>query len=389
MLVTAAFLSLLSRTALAAGCTTTDMSGNLYIFGAPYGDINLGAASSDWVSSSQPTSPNILTNIANRPAFDTANPICSFAPYVNYITVLNGDSSTGFKALHVFDVVAKTWTTVRMTGTDLPDPSDTSATVDHDTNVIYAWSRGYIYRVGDADKNNLSQLAINKELTLPWIPKPIISPQPFDGTGYKPVFGQGTNHLHFLNAPGLTNGQAWIFVVHYAWWQPEPQTFGSFKAGPGQTVYIPALDQSKAPAVFAYIPDDGSATYLIDTITNTTTTIAGFGKSGPTYRYSATSSNIVQLETSSGNLKVLPVAAGGSVSSGNGVGLLPTASSSKTSSGGTSKTQATSTTVSSGAGDNSVIPSSKSVTTTKSSGRVNSLIKSFRLFIVSYLLALV
>ncbi|KAI9346563.1 hypothetical protein BDR26DRAFT_834764 [Obelidium mucronatum] len=307
----------------AIGCTVNDMSQNLYVFGAPYGDINLGASSSDWVSSAAPATPNVLTNIANRPAFDTANPSCAFAPYLNYITVLNGDSSKGLKALHVFDVKSATWSIVSLTGADIPDAVDYAATLDHNTNVVYAWSRGYIYRVGDA--NDLTKLATNPSLSLPWIPKPIVNDQPFDGAGYKPVFGQGTNHLHFLNAPGLANGQAWIFVIHYSWWQPEPQTFGSFKAGPGQTIYIPELDQSKAPAVFAYIPDDGSATYLIDTITNTTTTIAGFGKSGPTYRYSATSSNIVQLDTSSGNLKVLPVAAGGSVSSGTGVSLLPSA----------------------------------------------------------------
>ncbi|KAJ3029536.1 UNVERIFIED_CONTAM: hypothetical protein HDU68_011836, partial [Siphonaria sp. JEL0065] len=316
----------------AIGCTVNDMSQNLYVFGAPYGDINLGAASSDWISATAPTTPDLLTNIANRPAFDTANPICSYAPYLNYITVLNGDSSKGLSALHVFDVVAKSWTIVPLTGADLPNGSDIAATLDHDTNVIYAFSNGYIYRLGDADKSNLSQLASNPGLSIPWLAKPVINSQPFDATGYKPVFGQGTNHLHFLGAPGLADGQAWIFVVHYAWWQPEPQTFGSFKAGPGQTVYIPAIDQSKAPAVFAYIPDDGSATYLIDTKTNTTTTLTGFGKSGPTYRYSATSTNIVQLDTASGNLALIPVA-GGNVASGTGLSLLPTATGIKKPSG--------------------------------------------------------
>ncbi|KAJ3084359.1 transcription elongation regulator [Rhizoclosmatium hyalinum] len=300
-----------------------DMSGNLYVFGAPYGDVNLGGSSSDWTSATAPANPQLLTNIANRPAFDTANPSCSFAPYLNYITVLNGDSSTGLTALHVFDVAAKTWTVVLLTGTDIPSGSDFAATVDHDTNVIYAFSKGSIYRVGNADDLNLSKLATNSKLSLPWLANPIVTPQPFDGKGYKPVFGQGTNHLHFFNAPGLADGQAWIFVVHYAWWQPTPQSFGSFKSEPGQSVYIPGVDQSKAPSVFAYIPDSGSATYLVDTVSNTTTTISGFGKSGSTFRYSATSSNLVQLDTTTGSLKVLPVA-GGTVSSGNGVVSLPT-----------------------------------------------------------------
>ncbi|KAJ3065324.1 hypothetical protein HDU98_011313 [Podochytrium sp. JEL0797] len=306
------------------GFQKANLSQNLYIFGAPYGDINLGGSSSSWTSATAPTSPNLLTNIANRPPFNTANPTCSFAPFLNYITVLNGDKALGVSALHVFDVVAQTWSVVKVTGADVPDAGDVVATLDHDTNVIYAYSKGSIYRIGDADLINLSQLSSNPSLKLKWLANPVINEQPFDGTDYIPVFGQGTNHLHFLNAPGLAAGQAWIFVVHYAWWQPTPQTYGSFPPSTGgQTVSIPALDQTKAPSVFAYFPDDGTASYLIDTVANATTTIAGFGKSGNSFRYSATSRNIVQMDTRTGDLQVLAVAGGG-VTAGTGVTLLQT-----------------------------------------------------------------
>ncbi|KAJ3378450.1 hypothetical protein HDU84_007555, partial [Entophlyctis sp. JEL0112] len=247
--------------------------------------------------------------LANRPPFDTANPTCSFAPYLNYITVLNGDSSKGMSVLHVFDTTSSTWSIVPLTGTDSPSTTNYVATLDHDTNVIYAYSNGIMYRIDYA--NSLDQLAKNPSLTLEWLSEVNGNAQPFTGSSYSsPVMGQGTNHLHFFNQPDLSAGEAWIFVIHYAWWQPTPQSYGTFAQKPGQTVYIPSTDQSKVPNTFAYIPDDGTATILIDVNTNTSTILSGFGNSGSTYRYAATSSYIVQFDTTGGKLKVLPVLGG-------------------------------------------------------------------------------
>ncbi|KAJ3345545.1 hypothetical protein HDU83_003963, partial [Entophlyctis luteolus] len=293
----------------AIGCAITDISQNLYVFGASYGDLNLGSVESAWVASSAPTSFTSLTSLANRPPFDTANPTCSFAPYLNYITVLNGDSSKGMSVLHVFDTTSSTWSIVPLTGTDSPSTTNYVATLDHDTNVIYAYSNGIMYRIDYA--NSLDQLAKNPSLTLEWLSEVNGNAQPFTGSSYtSPVMGQGTNHLHFFNQPDLSAGEAWIFVIHYAWWQPTPQSYGTFAQKPGQTVYIPSTDQSKVPNTFAYIPDDGTATILIDVNTNTSTILSGFGNSGSTYRYAATSSYIVQFDTTGGKLKVLPVSGG-------------------------------------------------------------------------------
>ncbi|KAJ3211976.1 hypothetical protein HDU82_004387 [Entophlyctis luteolus] len=308
----------------AIGCAVTDISQNLYVFGASYGDINLGSVESAWISSSAPTTYTSLTSLANRPPFDTANPTCSFAPYLDCITVLNGDSSKGMSVLHVFNTTSMTWSIVQLTGTDTPSTTNYVATLDHDTNVIYAYSNGIIYRIDYA--NSLDKLKDVSSLTLEWLSGVNASAQPFAGSSYtSPVMGQATNHLHFFNQPDLQAGEAWIFVVHYSWWQPTPQSYGTFAQKPGQTVYIPAADQTNVPSTFAYIPDDGTATILVNVNTNTSTTLTGFGSSGSTYRYAATNSYIVQFDTTGGGLKVLPVS-GGDVSSGSGVTLLPTAS---------------------------------------------------------------
>ncbi|KAJ3109481.1 hypothetical protein HK100_003285 [Physocladia obscura] len=349
MLLKTVAVGLFSAASVAAiGCVITDLSLNLYVFGAPYGDVNLGADPTVWTASTAPASATQLSGIANRPAFDTANPTCSFSPFYNYITVLNGDSSLGLTVLHVFSTLNQTWTKVPLTGTSIPS-SNLVASMDHDTSVIYAYSDNTLYRIDYAD----SLGGTLSTLSLQWLTNFNNTPQPFDGSAYtSPVFGQGTNHLHFLNVPGAAAGLAYIFVVHYAWWQPTSQSYGSFPQSAGQSVYIPAADQTNAPSVFAFLPDDGSATYLVDTVANSTTTLTGFGSSGAAFRYAATSSNIIQLDTTTGDLKVLPVA-GGSVSAGTGVALLPSVSVSASSASATSTSKglasaSTSTTTSTG-----------------------------------------
>ena len=37
---------------------------------------------------------------------------------------------------------------------------------------------------------------------------------PFTTTGYNPVMALAQNHIHFLDVPGLSAGQADIFVIH-------------------------------------------------------------------------------------------------------------------------------------------------------------------------------
>ncbi|KAI8618596.1 hypothetical protein BC830DRAFT_1107915 [Chytriomyces sp. MP71] len=275
----------------------SDTSNNVFVLGAPSGDAI--------VADSGVGSRTALSAAGERPPFDTANPFCALSPGSNLIAVLNADSSLGPSALHVYSISRRSWTLVRLQGADQLDPTSFAASLDHDTNVIYAYSKGQVLGLGNLDSENISKVSDSSSITMSWWPAAGNS-QPFAGTYNAPVVGQGTNHLHYFNAPGLLAGQAYIFVIHYAWWQPAPQTYGTFLQSPSQTTYIPK--SGSAPSDFAYIPDDGVHIYLISTHTNTTATFPGFGVGGAGFRYAATENTLVQLDTGNGNIKTLSVA---------------------------------------------------------------------------------
>ncbi|QRW10802.1 hypothetical protein RhiLY_09801 [Ceratobasidium sp. AG-Ba] len=131
---------------------------------------------------------------------------------------------------------------------------------------------------------------------------------PFDASGYVPVMGLAQNHIHFLNRDANTDGQANIFVIHFAYWQPEVQMYapgnnaGTFPQKHGQVASFFAGDVSVQKR-FAFIPDDMSNTYVIDVEKNTTTVLppppasAGFASNpvGLMGRYSASPAALVYL----------------------------------------------------------------------------------------------
>ena len=124
------------------------------------------------------------------------------------------------------------------------------------------------------------------------------SPFPPSYSDESVVVGFGQNHLYYLNVPGLQPGQSQIFVIHYAYWQPLAQTYTppSFPQTKGQTVSIP-LDSSSVPVVFAFIPEDGSGTFLInvDLAQNSTVRYPAPPVNDVNAQYAATSSLLVQL----------------------------------------------------------------------------------------------
>lgn len=112
------------------------------------------------------------------------------------------------------------------------------------------------------------------------------NPEPFtDNATYRPVMGVSSffhkdyvsslrlprtwtqaanNHIQFLNTPGSAAGEGAIFVIHYAYWQPELQSFGGALPNSfGQTVTI-LSNSSAAPNTFAFIPENGNATYVVN-----------------------------------------------------------------------------------------------------------------------------
>jgi hypothetical protein len=177
------------------------------------------------------------------------------------------------------------------------DPSNFAAILDHDTNVFYAYSGGHIFSL------DMASLKAASSAPIPWQDAQTadLSPDPSDLTpgdntaGYQPVMALAQNHIQFLGIPGFSPGSAKIFVIHFSFMQPTPQSFGNFPTTHGKTASF-FLDTG-VQQEFAFIPDDGSATYVINVETNTTKTLTG-----PTQdafaTYSASTSALVQLSTS-------------------------------------------------------------------------------------------
>ncbi|KAG6879845.1 hypothetical protein C0992_010803 [Termitomyces sp. T32_za158] len=213
--------------------------------------------------------------------------------FTNAIYVLNADASSP-SSIHIYDATAKSWST-QAVNTGSFDPASFTAILDHDTNVFYALSKGEIFNL------DMQLLKAGNSTPLPWND---VQSSGFS-TDYQPVMALAQNHIHFLDVPGVDAGSAKIFV------QQE----------------------------FAFIPDDGSATYVINVETNTTKTLPGPSIKDSLAKYFASSDSLVQL-SASGSVSFLPYSANStSVSpspSWSAVSKLPVASSSSSTSSGAS-----------------------------------------------------
>jgi len=297
-------LGLLAATSMVAAlpCISFDSQWNLYAFGVQgQYDWSLGQQSS-WNASSGANVTNV--DKTNAPPFNGNNTQCFLAEFFNAIYVLDGDASNP-SAVHIFDGGSKTWSeqTVDASTADL---TTMVAILDHDTNVFFGISGGTLFQL---DMSSLTQATSQ---TLNW---ETVGQPSFNTTGYAPVLGHADNHIYFLDVPGNPAGEANIFVIHFSYFQPSPQAYTVsanskvFPAVGGKTV---SLFQPSTgilvPRQFVFFPNDGSGTYIVDVIQNTTTTLA-FPPAPPssgTSAYAGSDSALVQL-TPSGELYFVAV----------------------------------------------------------------------------------
>jgi len=278
----------------AVPCVGFDTNSALYVFGLGQ-DVSLGP-SSGW--SANPLQATTLTT-TGRPPFDGPNTQCFFSQYQNALYVLNADT-TQPSNLHIYNYDSQSWTTQKIDAAGT-DPNSLNAVLDRDTNVFFALSNSAIFSL---DMGSLTQA---DGTTRPWVG--VQSPAFAQNGAYpKPVMALAENHIHFLDTGNAA--QVDIFVIHFSFMQPNPQTFAPLEAGgsgfpstTGQTASIfKGLDSVQQK--FTFIPDDGSVTYIFDAIANTTQAMPGpIDKS--TGRLAASPREIVQI-TKSGDVYWIP-----------------------------------------------------------------------------------
>lgn len=143
----------------------------------------------------------MLIAAVSRP-FDGSNTTCYLAQFYNAVYVLNGDSKNP-SSVYIYDAAKKAWSTQSVT-TGTFDSSDFKAILDHDTNVFYALSKGELFFL------NMNAMTTANSSAISWVDA---RASPYPAT-YNPVMALAQNHIHFLDVPGLTAGEADIFVIH-------------------------------------------------------------------------------------------------------------------------------------------------------------------------------
>lgn len=313
------FLSLLSLLSLSltgvanAGCSCVafDTQWNLLAFGFNGKDYIAGTQDK-WSSG---TAQEITTT--GRPPFNTDNADCYLSQFYNAIYVLGADKVNP-SSIYIYDATAKSWSTQAVNPQEF-DPSSFSAILDHDTNIFYALSKGKLFSL---DMLSLKAATSN---TLTWN----VVQDPGFGSDYSPVMALAQNHVHFLNMPGVPAGSAKIFVIHYSSLQKDPQSYGNFPATHGQVTSF--FQDSGVQQEFAFVPDDGYSTYVINVETNTTRTLPGPTVKDSLATYFASTKTLVQL-TSSGKVWYLPYdGTSGTSGTWSPVTVLPAATSSSAS----------------------------------------------------------
>jgi len=274
-----------------AGCVSFDTSWNLLAFGFNGKDYNVGTQDT-WTSPSA-VATDITTS--NRPPFNSANTTCYLSQFTNAIYVLNADIANP-TSIYIYDATAKSWSMQSVTPGTF-DSSNFATILDHDTNVFYAYSDGKLFSL------DMGLLNAANSTSIPW--NTVQEPDLSDGTsasttpgantaGYQPTMALAQNHIHFMGVPGLPAGSVKIFVIHFSYMQPTPQPMGSFPTSHGKTASFFVMGDVQHE--FAYIPDDGSATYVVNVQRNDTKKLTGPAKD-PFATYSASTDALVQLTT--------------------------------------------------------------------------------------------
>ncbi|KAI0053229.1 hypothetical protein FA95DRAFT_1552741 [Auriscalpium vulgare] len=289
-LLTLASLYLVPAAVRAEPCIAFDIDWNLLAFGLDGKDWSAGTQD-QWASGK---ASDITTS--GRPPFDGANTTCYLSQFTNAIYVANADGNAP-SDIHIYDATAKSWSTQSVTTGNF-DPTSFTAILDHDTNVFYAASHGELYHL------DMGLLKSANSTALDWVD---VEALPYS-SGYEPVMALAQNHIHFLDVPNTPAGNANIYVIHFNFFQPDAQSYpassgSSFPATHGQTAsFFQAVGVQEE---FAFIPDDGSATYVVNVENNSTQTLAGPTTKDARATYFAGITSLVQLD-SSGAVSYLP-----------------------------------------------------------------------------------
>jgi len=143
-------------------------------------------------------------------------------------------------------------------------------------------------------------------------------PSPFTAN-YNPVMALAQNHIHFLDVGSDGAGNARIFVIHYSYFQPEVQSYPGDKTFPavhGQATSF--FNQTGVQEEFAFIPEDFSATYVINVENNSTRTLPPPTVQDAKSSYVAGITSLVQLD-STGSVHFVPYTPGDATTNANAV----------------------------------------------------------------------
>ncbi|TFK90320.1 hypothetical protein K466DRAFT_638163 [Polyporus arcularius HHB13444] len=276
------------RTVYADPCVAFDIDFNLLAFGFGGKDFNAGPQDS-WTSGD-------ATDItaSGRPPFDGVGTTCYLAQFFNAVYVLNGDKANP-SDVHIYDATKKSWSTQKVTAGTF-DTSSFKAILDHDTNVFYAISHGEMWSL------DLGEQTVAKSDALSWTD---VQTTPY-GSDYDPTMALAQNHIHFIGVPDVPAGSVDIFVIHFSFFQPQPQSYSGASAFPATHGQTASFFQSEGvQQEFAFIPDDGSMTYVINVENNSTSTLAGPTSKDPKAQYAASITALVQLD-STGAVSFIP-----------------------------------------------------------------------------------
>jgi len=280
-----------AQTVLGSPCIAFDANWNLYALGLNGKDYNV-ATQDKWTGSNK---ANDIT-ATGRPPFDGPNTTCYLSQFQNTLYVMNGDTQNP-NSIYLYDAAASAWSQQTTTPGGF-DIGSSTCVLDHDTNVCYCVVAGEMWFL------NMQSLKAAQNSPIAWTD---VGPTPYGPSYNQPVMALANNHIHFIDVPNVPSGSIDIFVIHYSYFQPQPQQYplpsGTIPATHGQTASL--FQQTEVQQQFAFIPDDGSATYVVDVIGNTTQKFAGPTLKDPKSIYFASMTALVQL-TSNGAIYFLP-----------------------------------------------------------------------------------
>jgi len=190
---------------------------------------------------------------------------CFLSQYNNAMYVFGGDSSD-VGSVYIYNFAADSWSKQPTTGAPAQLSNSRSAAVlDHDTNTIYTVAGGGQSMYGlalDSVTNTAGGSVAWEQIGTPAI----------DTEG--PVTAAlANNHINYFGVKGDQAGSASLFVIHFSYWQPQPQAYptvdggAAFPNSQGQAVSFPTAGNT-SPQSMLYVPDDFSNSYVVTHWTN-------------------------------------------------------------------------------------------------------------------------